>query len=42
MELNKKEMYLSPDAKTVEVKIEGVICESVNATMNDEWEELTL
>ena len=35
-------MYLSPEAETVEVKIEGVICESVTATMNDEWEELTL
>ena len=28
MELNKKEMYISPEAKTFEVKIEGVICES--------------
>ena len=26
MELNKKEMYLSPEVKTVEVKIVGVIC----------------
>jgi len=26
MEPNKKEMYCSPDAKTFEVKIEGVIC----------------
>lgn len=28
MELNKKEMYISPEAKTFEVKIEGVICGS--------------
>ncbi len=29
MELNKKEMYISPEAKTFEVKIEGVICGSL-------------
>ena len=28
MELNKKEMYISPEAKTFEVKTEGVICQS--------------
>ena len=28
MELNKKEMYISPEAKTFEVKTEGVICNS--------------
>ena len=28
MELNKKEMYISPEAKIFEVKIEGVICQS--------------
>ncbi len=26
MERNKKEMYLSPEVKTVEVKIVGVVC----------------
>ena len=39
MELNKKEMYISPEAKTFEVKIEGVICQSIPATMNGTWEE---
>lgn len=29
MELNKKELYLSPEVKTFEVKIEGVICGSL-------------
>ena len=28
MEPNKKELYLSPEVKTFEVKIEGVICQS--------------
>ena len=28
MDLNKKELYLSPEVKTFEVKIEGVICGS--------------
>jgi hypothetical protein len=28
MERNKKEMYLSPEVKTVEVKIVGVVCMS--------------
>ena len=28
METNKKEMYLSPEVKTVEVKIVGVVCQS--------------
>lgn len=41
MELNKKEMYISPEAKTFEVKIEGVICVSgeVEATMEGIWQE---
>ena len=41
MELNKKEMYCSPEARVFEVKIEGVICQSgdISATMNGEWEE---
>ena len=41
MELNKKEMYISPEAKTFEVKTEGVICVSgdANATMNGTWTE---
>ena len=39
MELNKKEMYISPEAKTFEVKIEGVICQSIPATMDGTWEE---
>ena len=29
MKPNKKELYLSPEVKTVEVKIEGVICQSL-------------
>ena len=28
MELNKKEMYISPETKTFEVKLEGVIAAS--------------
>lgn len=41
MELNKKEMYISPEAKTFEVKIEGVICQSISATMDEDgiWQE---
>lgn len=39
MELNKKEMYISPEAKTFEVKIEGVICQSIPATMDGIWTE---
>ncbi len=41
MELNKKEMYISPETKTFEVKTEGVICISgeVEATMNGTWTE---
>ena len=35
MELNKKEMYISPEAKTFEVKIEGVICGSGSGTLQD-------
>lgn len=29
MEPNKKELYLSPEVMTVEVKIEGLICSSL-------------
>ena len=29
MERNKIELYLSPEVKTFEVKIEGVICQSL-------------
>ena len=39
MELNKKELYLSPEVKTVEVKIVGVVCQSIPATMDGEWTE---
>ena len=39
MERNKKEMYLSPEVKTVEVKIVGVICQSIPATMDGTWTE---
>ena len=39
MEPNKKEMYISPEAKTFEVKIEGVICQSIPATMDGTWGE---
>lgn len=39
MEPNKKEMYCSPEAQIFEVKIEGVICQSVPATMDGIWEE---
>ena len=39
MEINKKEMYISPEAKTFEVKIEGVICQSIPATMDGTWTE---
>ena len=44
MERNKKEMYLSPEVKTVEVKIVGVVCISgeVEATMGGTWTEETL
>ena len=28
MEPNKKKLYLSPEVKTFEVKIEGIICQS--------------
>ena len=30
MNLNKKELYLSPEVKTVEVKIVGVVCQSLD------------
>ena len=40
MELNKKEMYISPEAKTFEVKTEGVICQSLGAEVDDYiWNE---
>ena len=40
MELNKKEMYISPEAKTFEVKTEGVICVSGSETLQDyTWNE---
>ena len=39
MKPNKKEMYISPEAKTFEVKIEGVICQSIPATMDGTWTE---
>ena len=29
MDINKKELYLSPEVKTVEVKIVGVVCQSL-------------
>ena len=35
MERNKKEMYLSPEVKTVEVKIVGVICVSGSESLQD-------
>ena len=34
MDINKKELYLSPEVKTVEVKIVGVVCQSIHATMD--------
>ena len=34
MARNTKEMYLSPEVKTVEVKIVGVVCQSIPATMD--------
>ncbi len=44
MERNKKELYLSPEVKTVEVKIVGVVCISgeVEATMGGIWQEESL
>ena len=41
MKPNKKEMYISPEAKTFEVKTDGVICISgeIEATMGGPWEE---
>ena len=30
MYINKKELYLSPEVKTVEVKIVGVVCQSLD------------
>ena len=43
MERNKKEMYLSPEVKTVEVKIVGVVCQSLGAEVEDyKWNELVI
>ena len=43
MERNKKEMYLSPEVKTVEVKIVGVICQSLGNEVEDyNWNELVI
>ena len=39
MELNKKEMYISPEAKTFEVKTEGVICGSFTGERGDVYGE---
>ena len=39
MERNKKEMYLSPEVKTVEVKIVGVICVSFTGERDDVYGE---
>ena len=35
MELNKKEMYLSPEVMAFEVKIVGVVCQSLGAEVED-------
>ena len=42
MDINKKELYLSPEVKTVGVKIVGVVCQSIPATMDETWTEETL
>ncbi len=43
MELNKKELYLSPEIKTVEVKIVGVVCQSLGAEVEDyNWNDLVI
>ena len=42
MERNKKELYLSPEVKTVEVKTKGVICQSIPATMDETWTEVDI
>ena len=45
MEIKKKELYISPEAKTFEVKTEGVICLSgeIPATIDEvPWVEETL
>ena len=39
MEIKKKEMYISPEAKTFEVKTEGVICESITGQRDDVYGE---
>ena len=39
MERNKKELYLSPEVKTVEVKTEGVICGSFTGERGDVYGE---
>ena len=40
MELNKKELYLTPKAEVFEVKTEGVICVSGSESLQDyNWNE---
>lgn len=40
MELNKKELYLTPEAEVFEVKTEGVICVSGSESLQDyNWNE---
>lgn len=39
MELNKKEMYLSPEVKIVEVKTVGVVCVSFTGERDDVYGE---
>ena len=39
MELDKKELYLSPEVNTFEVKIEGVICGSFTGERDDVYGE---
>jgi len=40
MKPNKKEMYLSPEVKTFEVKTDGVICISGSESLQDyNWNE---
>jgi len=48
MDINKKELYLSPEVKAVEVKTEGVVCQSLDGiestrggygtALEDTWE----
>ena len=39
MDINKKELYLSPEVKTFEVKTEGVICVSFTGLRDDVYGE---